>query len=356
MGWYEGVADVGGEEVLVRGRLRTRWVRDGDGCGRKKKEGRGKRGGVRVDARSSGSGSSSETDADADASKVRKKKSRKAAQKADDTDSLNDLEIETNRLKHATATATAQKLPSFPRQTAVSPNASSTPPSPHKPKPPHRATGMHTRGQKQGTRDPDATRKMPSPRMPPIALGMRMHGVRGDDEDMYAGGASVAGLWVRRERSGKGGGSGGGEGRYAAGVEGRAGLGDGVFESESGEVVRPSRDLGGLGRRQPRRGRSRARFDFPDADVSPRRRRTTDTRCDDEHEYSAPSKSCVVAVTSLHLAETCIEHGMGSGKEDGAPPRMPHIRVSPLGRRSGARNSWAAGRQAHAETDVDEDY
>jgi hypothetical protein len=77
--------------------------------------------------------------------------------------------------------------------------------------------------------------------------------------------------------------------------------------------------------------------------------------CSDGNEeppmYNLPSKSCIVSVFGLRLAETSLEHG--DEEKNGS---TGWTRISPPGGRGGTRTGRAAGNQARAETDEDDDY
>ena len=109
---------------------------------------------------------------------------------------------------------------------------------------------------------------------------------------------------------------------------------------------------------RPTRGRA---FELDDTDVSlgPRRQSVVRSFCSDGDEeppmYNLPSKSCIVSVFGLRLAETLLERG--DGEVNGSSSlRGGWTRISPSGRTGGVRKGRAAGKQARAETDDDEDY
>lgn len=356
--WYEGTAEIDGKDVPVRAKLNTRYVlkddigKDCDDHTECKKK-----------ASSSSSSSSSSSDTEVSKSrKSKKKEKKKTKKKLGRADKLDDLQAELNKMKQAAATKQGGpssfsgygpgNLEGYDSQMMKRTMEMSDPYGMG------RVGGMDATGKMQGMFDPMTTHNPWLPRMPPKP-GMRMQsgndGFMEDYEDM--GGASPLNPYARTSAMR-------GEGRDQASMppkrRPRFGVRGDLNSDGEPRTSNRTRDRkkGGPIIRRPRRSRP---FELDDTDVSlgPRRQsalRGFSSDGDDQPVmYNLPSKSCIVSVFGLHLAETSLERGDGE-KNGRTSPRNGWSRISPPGRGGGLRKGRPAGKQAHAETDDDEDY
>jgi hypothetical protein len=357
--WYEGMAKIGGEDVPVRAKLNTRYVLKDDigkDCG--------DHSGCKKKSSSNPSSSSSSSDTETSKSKKDKRKHKRRMKKAGRDDALDDLQVELEKMKQAAAMKQGGPY-GAPPFTGYGPGN----PERYDPKTmkqmmemsdPYgigRVGSIPPTGKMQGIYDSMTTRNPRLPRIPPEP-GMRMRseddGFLGDYEDL--GGASPLNPYARPSAMR-------GKGQYSKSMppkrRPRFRLRKDVdSDSEPITSIR-SRDSkkGGLVAGQPRRYRA---FELDDTDVSlgPRRQSAMRAFCSDRDGepamYNLPSKSCIVSVFGLRLAETSIERG-GEVKDGSGSPRNGLPRISPTGRRSGVHQGRTAGKQARAESD-DEDY
>ena len=354
--WYEGTANIGGEEVPIRAKLNTRFVLKDD---------TGKDCGDHTACRKSSSSSSSSSDTEDLKSRKNKRKDKKRSKKSDEAKELERIKSEIEKMKKA---ATLGRDPRFSPSVfpGYGPGLDPSDMEGYDPAMMHRLRimemsnnpyslnrvgGMDAAGRMQGLSNPMTTHNLRGPRVPP-KLGMRME----DHGDM--GGASPGSphAWPSAVS---------GKGRVKATMpsKGRArfGLRGGLSNSDSELSTTNRRGIGkrdgsALGSRQARSGKIRPYFELDDTDVSFGPRRQSGMKgFGDDAMYNLPGKSCIVSVVGLHLAEPSIERTSGD-RDDGASPRNERSRVSPLGRRGGVRNEWIAGKQARAETDDEENY
>ncbi|KAF1925701.1 uncharacterized protein M421DRAFT_423537 [Didymella exigua CBS 183.55] len=353
--WYEGMAKIGGEEVPVRAKLNTRYVlkddigKDcGDHSGCKKKTG------------SSSSCSSSSCDTETSRSKKSKRRDKKKANRAGKADMLDDLQVELDKIKQATAVKQGDPYGSTPFGGYGSGTPGNYPKMTkqmmemHDPYGMGRVGGMNATGKLQGMYDPMTTRNPRHARMPPKA-GMRMRSEHTEfDKDREGlGGASPLNPYARPSAMRS---KGRGSDSMLPKRRPRFGLRRDPDSDSEPSASNRSRDSkkGGMGGGRPRRNWD---FEFDETDVSlgPRRQSAIrGFRSDGGEEpgmYNVPSKSCIVSVFGLRLAETSLERGDG---EKGST--SPWNRISLAGRNGGVRKWRTAGRQARAETDDDEDY
>jgi hypothetical protein len=362
-GWYEGVADIEGEQVPVRGKLNTRWVLTDDlgkDCGDYTA--------CNKSTKTSSNSSPSSSGTEASAPKHSRKSKGKKNAKKERVDGLEALKPKNDKAKEAAALQGGTSyLPSpFARDgDDLGPNMlehmerlrlAKTAGIPYGMS---RVGGMDVTGRMQGIYDFMTTRNGRSPRIPPKPDGMRMRfGDDGGCED--TGAASLGNPYAQpRARSGKG--------RYSHPSRSvlRAGLGfrrEGREAASETESESKSSFRRGVRKtdRQAREGRFHPHFELDDADVSlgPGKQSRIGKKNSIEESpaemYSSPSKSCMGGVIRVLLAESCIEDGSGERDKE-LPLRTGRRCISPPGRRGGARLGRAAGRQARAETDDDED-
>lgn len=356
--WYEGMAKIGDEEVPLRAKLNTRFVLQddirkdcGDHSGCKKK--------------TSSESSSSSNSSDTETPKPKKnKKSKRKGKKAVKAEALDELQAELERMKQAATQK--QGCPHGPSTfigygpgtlEGYDPEMINRMIEMRDPYGMGRVGGMDLPVKMQGTYDPMTTRNSRLPRMPPKP-GMRMRsqndGFIEDSEDM--GGASSLNPYARPSAlRGKGKHPDLGQSRRRP----RFGLRKVPDSDSDPSTSNPSRDSkkGSRMTSLSRRGRA-SELDDTDVSLGPRRQSAMRGFCSDEDEeppmYSLPSKSCIVSVFGLRLAETSSERG-DREKNGSRSPQGGWARISPSGRRSGARRGRAAGKQARAETDDDED-
>lgn len=339
--WYEGMADIGGREIPVRAKLNTRFVLKDDigkDCG--------DHSGCKKKTSSDSSSSSRSSDTETSRSK-RNKKSKKRAKKPGKAEDLGELQAELERMKQAAAMKQGGPYGPSPftgysvdALEGCGPEMMSRM-NIRDPYGMGRMGGMDTRGKMQGTYDPMTTRIPRLPRMPPKP-GMRRRSQNDrfieDHEDR--GGASPLNPYARPSALR-------GKGKHSdlrqPKRRPRFGLrndSDSDSEPSTPNRIRDS-EKGGRSRRGPA-------FELDDTDVSlaPRRQSEMRSFCSDGDEeppmYNLPSKSCIVSVFGLRLAETSLGHG-DEGKNGSRG-------------RGGTRTGRAAGNQARAETDEDDDY
>ncbi|KAJ4369551.1 hypothetical protein N0V86_009387 [Didymella sp. IMI 355093] len=357
--WYEGMAKIGGEDVPVRAKLNTRYVLEDDlgkDCGDHSR--------CKKSFSSSSSSSSSSSDTEISMSKKDKGKLKRKMKKAWRDERLNDLQAELEKMKRAAAMKQGGLFGASPF-TGYSPGDperynSETMKRMVKMSDPYeigRVGSIPPTGKMQGISDPMTTRNPRLPRMPP-KLGMRMRseddGFSGDYEDTDS--ASPLNPHARPSAMR-------GKGQYPKSMPPKRrpifGLKEDVDSDSEPSILNHSQDskTGGLMAGRPRRGRA---FEFGDTDVSlgPRWQSALKAFCRDGDEepamYSLPSKSCIVSVFGLRLAETSLERG-DEVKDGSGSPRNGWPRVSPTGKRGGVRKGRTAGKQARAETDENED-
>lgn len=351
--WYEGMAKIGGEEVPVRAKLNTRFVlkddigKDcGDHSGCKK-------------ASSSKSCSSSSSDTESSKPKKCKRKSRRKAKKAGKADTLDDLQAELDMMKRAAAMKQGGPYEStrFARygpgnEEGYDPKMTNRMMEMRDPYGMGRVGGMNATGKLQGMYDPLTTRNLRQPRVPPKP-GMRIrrenYGFEGDRGNF--GRASPSNPYAQPSTMR-------GKGRKSNPMPPRRTPRLGLLrEPESDSEPSTSTRRRGMGDVRP--GKSRA-FELDDLDISldPRRQSVMRDFCSDGDEeptmYHLPSKSCIVSVFGLRLAETSLVRGDGE-KNSGTSPWSKLSRISPPGRKGGVRKGRSEGKQACAETDDDED-
>ncbi|KAF2624754.1 hypothetical protein BU25DRAFT_450492 [Macroventuria anomochaeta] len=347
-GWYEGVADIDGEEVPVRGKLNTRWVLVDD---------LGKDCGDHTDCKKSSSSSSTSSDTETSQSKSKKKKSdKKKSEKISNAGKLEDLQAEIDKMKKP---AGLKQGPS--PYTGHGPGLGPSDMEGWHPEmmqqlrmmemsgDPYRmgrVNGMDATGAMQGKFNPMTMRNLRGPRMPPRP-GMRRRyeddGFVENYEDM--GGASPGNPYAHPSAM-----SAKRRNKDSMQPKGRTGFGlrGGLFDSDSepSTAIRKNtskRGGGTLGGRLARSGRNRPHFEFDDTSVSfgPRRQSGMESFGTDEDGeppmYNLPKR------------------GVGD-RDEGASPRNGRSRISPPGGRGGVRSGRTVGKQARAETDDDEDY